>query len=178
MKLKREIAAKYVKALHRIKPRPQSITVRKAERTLPRGWDWGAYVVLDIILSNGESVSATITLCVADAEEASGNVQLDADYGGVITTARAQTPDGVIQRLMSDTADHLSRGLDSVSSDLVTMAQSSESEKGIKMDDNKTTTEYCTTCGDDLLPREEKWRKCNECLDQNVLFQLTLIMEN
>ena len=108
----KQVASQCVKALQRIKPKPRSITVRKASTGRTRGWDQSYYVILDIVLSDGADVAAGITLHVANdgnGREASGIVQLDAKYGGVISIARAKTSEEVIRRMMSDTVTHLSR---------------------------------------------------------------------
>jgi hypothetical protein len=70
-------------------------------------------MVVTITTPGGEDINAAITLNVAEGQEASGNVHMDAPYG-VVTTARTRTPDQAIQRMMSDVVSALKRKVEGV----------------------------------------------------------------
>jgi hypothetical protein len=100
----------YQAALKKIKPKPTKISVRKLEATRPPpGWDYGVYAVYDITLADGNTVGCAIIVRTSEEGESSGNVQLDANYGGVIATKRGKDPVSVAQMLIKDTVEHLSR---------------------------------------------------------------------
>ena len=86
--------------------RGTKIEVVKSETTMTRGWDYGNYTVLKITLPNGDDLNAAITLNVA-SNEASGNITVDHNYGGVIGLGRGATADQALQQMLSSAVGHL-----------------------------------------------------------------------
>jgi hypothetical protein len=101
----KKLSAYYVKQFKNI-GRGTKVQVVKSETTMPRDWDYGNYTVLKITLPNGEDVNAAIVINIAD-DEASGNVHVDYNYGGVIGLGRASNPDDAVKRMLSDAIPHL-----------------------------------------------------------------------
>lgn len=87
--------------------------VVRADSTMPRGWDSGVIVVLDITLPKESSFQATLTLNIAKGDkdevpEASGTMIVPSNLGGVISTQRGKDPFEVATRLISDFSSHFS----------------------------------------------------------------------
>jgi hypothetical protein len=93
--------------------RGTKVKMKKGDGTIPRGWDYGVYMVVTITTPEGEDINAAITLNVAEGAEASGNVHMDAPHG-VVSTARDSTADRVIGRMMSDVVSHLKTRVENV----------------------------------------------------------------
>ena len=107
--LPKKLSARYVRELKKGIGKGTKVEVVKSRSMMPRGWDYGNYTVLLITLPGDRgSLNAGFTLFVAQGE-ASGNVQLDHSYGGVISTKRGPNAEGTIKGLIDDTARHLHR---------------------------------------------------------------------
>ncbi len=113
------VAARFVKDWKKALGRGVQVCAVKAEATLPRGWDYGFYGLFEITLADGAALRAAVSIhydgpSVRDFNrpgavtvEASGNVALDADYGGVVAVARGSSWDQVEGELIRQTASHL-----------------------------------------------------------------------
>jgi hypothetical protein len=104
--LPKKLSAYYVKQFKNI-GKGTKVQVVKSETTMTRGWDYGNYTLLKITLPDGEDVNAAIVINIADGE-ASGNVHVDSNYGGVIGLGRASSPDEAVKHMLSDAIPHLS----------------------------------------------------------------------
>lgn len=88
--------------------RGTKIKIVKSETVSPRGtsWDFGNYTVMEITLPNGKELRGGITLWVARGE-ASGNMTVDSDFGGVIGLGRGGNASQAIRMILSDAGHHL-----------------------------------------------------------------------
>ena len=103
----KEVAASLMK---KISPKPKSIAVVNPDMGRPMAsWDYRIHSKFDITLASGDTLSAFVSMNVADGE-CSGSVTLDDKWGGTITTARRDTRELATHSLVSDLAHHLSRG--------------------------------------------------------------------
>ena len=106
-----KVAATFSKGLKKAIGRGSLVCIDDARSTATRGWDYGFAGTFDITLPDGAELRAMLVLHrAAHPPEVSGNVQLDAEYGGVIALARGLTWDGVLKSLIEQTGSHLKAG--------------------------------------------------------------------
>jgi hypothetical protein len=106
--LPRPLSTRYAKELKTRIGRGTKVRVVKSESTLPRGWDYGNYTVLEITLpGETEPIKAAFTLNIA-INECSGIVALDHPYG-TIPVPRSSRPEQVVNWLLSEVGDLLRR---------------------------------------------------------------------
>ena len=104
--LPRPLSTRYVNELKSRIGRGTKIKVLKSESTLPRGWDYGNYTILEITRpGETEAIKAAINLHIA-SDECSGVVVLDHPYG-TIPVPRSSRPEQVILWLLSELGDLL-----------------------------------------------------------------------
>ena len=113
------VAARFVKAWKKQLGRGTQVCAIKAEATALSGWDYGFYGLFEITLADGAELRAAVSIhydgpTVRDFNrpgavtvEASGNVTLDAAYGGVVGLARGSSWDQVEAELIRQTGAHL-----------------------------------------------------------------------
>lgn len=109
----KKLASTIVSGLKKGIGRGTKVEVVKAEATMTRGWDYGFHGVFKITLPDGDSLRASFVVHFAKGE-VSGNAQLDAKYGGVVSNPRASKADRVIESLISDVSRHLKRKTEDV----------------------------------------------------------------
>lgn len=111
----KKLAAFYVKELKKIRPKPESVTVRKAEATLPVGgsaWDFGVYVIIDVKFED-EKIGIGFMVHVATDQNprgagSNGTAQADHPYG-MLASKMGKDGMQVAKMLVGDVRDHLSK---------------------------------------------------------------------
>ncbi len=125
------LAKTYVTALKAAKAKA---TIVKAEATMPRGWDYGVLIELNVTPKNSaDSETLVLTLNVGSADDrngssaqASGIASVGKGLGQVISTQRSGSPDQVIKRLASDSAAYFGRQTESSQfEDMIRLLESS-----------------------------------------------------
>jgi hypothetical protein len=86
------------------------VDVIKGESTMPRGWAFGNYTVVQMTLPQSKkTIRAGISLHVGkDPDLASGSAHLDTPYG-TITTLRDRSPYAFLRGLVSEICDTVGR---------------------------------------------------------------------
>jgi hypothetical protein len=121
--------------MKKITPKPKSIAVVNPDMGRPMAnWDYRIHSKFDITLASGETLSAFVSMNVADGE-CSGNVTLDDKWGGTMATARRGTRDQATWVLVDELATHLSRGEQNESLD-----EAQRGAPGLAFDDEDAAT--------------------------------------